>query len=89
MLEGFQITLANGFVVSVMFGTGNYCAKRSSGGLEGQCPNAEIAVIHPIHGCEDPAGWCSPENLLQILQDTAGRTVPTPLDWVEDLVTIS
>lgn len=52
--KGFQTTFPNGFTVSVMFGSGNYCENRFNHNVEavsiGQrhdSPDAEIAVFGP------------------------------------------
>ena len=49
--KGFQMTFKNNLTISVQFGIGNYCEKRSTGkyGCEREshfwdCDNAEIAV---------------------------------------------
>jgi len=67
--KGFQVTFDNGFTVSVMFGTRNYCQHRDSHVEVGDTvkvwsdhnsPDAEIAVIGPngdfvtgFPGCPD------------------------------------
>lgn len=56
--RGFRICFANGYAISVQFGTMNYCsANNSTGGIphnvnpnewmESVCPDAEIAIIAP------------------------------------------
>ncbi len=48
--KGFQITLANGYSVSVQWGVGNYCDNYSLAGYDKQAPDsstAETAIIKP------------------------------------------
>ena len=56
-IRGFRITFANGYTISVQFGTANYCedynkdvpkgSKQRKEFLADVCPNAEIAIISP------------------------------------------
>jgi hypothetical protein len=41
--RGFQLTFANGYTISVQWGTGNYCEARHDQNTK-ESPNAEVAV---------------------------------------------
>jgi len=43
--HGYQLTFANGLMVSVAFSERNYCANRYKDGAPNHCDNAEIAVF--------------------------------------------
>jgi hypothetical protein len=56
--RGFRMGFANGYAISVQFGTPNYCSEnngiasipkgmKSQAWLEATCPDAEIAIISP------------------------------------------
>ena len=56
--RGFRMGFANGYTISVQFGTPNYCSAnngissipkgmKSEEWLEATCPDAEIAIISP------------------------------------------
>lgn len=59
--KGFQITLPNGYTVSVQFGRHNYCDNRDvrpetdEARLNTECANAETGVWHEASG-----EWVSP-----------------------------
>ena len=77
--RGFQITFENGITVSVQFGTGNYCSRRSlapEATLHGDLANrtvesadAEIAIWHKDSdiwfdfGSDQVKGWCTPNEV--------------------------
>ncbi len=72
--KGFQITLPNGWIISVQFGQYNYCGnrdkvQRNEAGV--CCSNAEIAIVGDT--VEDPVGWQSPADFIRILNETAAR----------------
>jgi hypothetical protein len=84
---GFRIAFANGYAVSVQFGTANYCdAYGKTAGLaadlramqEGVCPNAEIAILAPngdfvpFKNGNDVRGHTTPEILAEVLAWVAG-----------------
>ena len=56
MGKGFQMKLPNGWIVSIQFGSMNYCDNRSFSSLETpkdelgnvSCDNAETAVFHSV-----------------------------------------
>lgn len=72
--KGFQIIFENGYEVSVMFGNGNYCAKRydeecalftpTKVGMCHESADAEIAVFAPPNRTEmiAPPGFDSPQG---------------------------
>lgn len=75
--KGFQITFANQYTVSVMFGMGNYCEHKMSAVLDCHrakgSKNAEVVLFDDIN---DKAkllpnsycvGWCSPEKVGKII----------------------
>lgn len=76
---GFQVTLDNGYTVSVMFGyftyssnSGKKLEESSRGFIE--CNNAEIAVITPDGDVLEPEGYCNAEDLISILNETSKLT---------------
>ena len=75
--KGYQLTFANGLLLSVMFGRGNHCANRGLEipGTNLACDNAEFAVYRlsqkdPIFadGFYDNglSGWVSPEQVARV-----------------------
>ena len=79
--RGFQITFANGYTVSVQFGTFNYCDSPRSlkdrnleGWLNDTCLNAEVAIIAPDGSFvrfeqkeDDVRGYTDPDTLAKII----------------------
>ncbi len=75
--KGFQITFANQYTVSVMFGRGNYCEHKMSTVLdchrEGGSKNAEVVLFDDINAKAELlpnrncVGWCSPEKVGKIV----------------------
>jgi len=78
--KGFQITFENGCTVSIQFGTGNYCEKRSFDAKYGseklndmwESPNAEIAAWDKDNnwhcfGQDTVEGHQSPEQVLAFI----------------------
>jgi hypothetical protein len=77
--RGFQLTFENGITVSVQFGTGNYCSRRSlaptatpHGDLANrtvESADAEIAIWHKDSdiwfdfGSDQVKGWCTPNEV--------------------------
>jgi len=77
--RGFQLTFENGITVSVQFGTGNYCSRRSlapEATLYNDLTNhtvesdtAEIAIWHKDSdnwfdfGYDQVKGWCTPNEV--------------------------
>jgi len=88
--KGFRINFENGFSISVQWGTGNYCEKRTyntdtdpTKERYWESINAEIAVFEdgrmlPIGGDDQVIGWCSADEVakyITIVQSTtAGNT---------------
>jgi hypothetical protein len=77
---GFQIEFSNNYMVSVQFGTINYCDNRDAKTIKNKyrasCENAEVAVLKYgefIDGwpnCpqgDEVRGWVTPEELIEIL----------------------
>lgn len=75
--KGFQITLANGYKVSVQWGAGNYCENYSIRfeDFTVTAPNsatAETAIIAPDgsfvrYKGDDVQGWQTPEDVIATL----------------------
>jgi len=81
--KGFQMTFANGYRLSVQWGTWNYCDNRGENYDdivlgEAGCPNAEIAVILPNGDMdhESVQGWLTPDQVLAKMVEIAG-IIPT------------
>jgi len=81
--NGFWITLANGYKVSVQFDRNNYCDNNTatSDGKFQSSKDAEVAVITPegrlyrLDGeYEDVKGYVSPNELIEILQQVSKLT---------------
>jgi len=75
---GFQVFFANGWGVSIQFGTHNYCDNRrwdlSSAGVPAKatCNNAEVAVITPEGdllrlGGDTVHGWVPPDAAAKLI----------------------
>lgn len=77
--QGFQMTFQNGMTISVQFGTGNYCERRSfttsyRGDMDAATPiitsnDAEIAIWdkddHWFNfGNDTVKGWCSVDEVV-------------------------
>jgi hypothetical protein len=85
--KGFQVTFANGWKVSVMFGGGNYCQNRFENVDHRepifQSDDAEVAVFTPddefstdFPGCpegDQVLGWINSETMLEIMNWTANQ----------------
>lgn len=88
--QGFQMKLANGFVVSIQFGPMNYCENRDffkmAPVLDARghvsCSNAETAVMDPNGHFVSPPwdtndqvqGWQSPEEVVRLITWAASLT---------------
>jgi hypothetical protein len=86
--RGFRITFANGYTMSVQFGTANYCEDYSKPVpkysrdrkefLAEVCPNAEIAIISPDGNFVDfkdgqgVRGHTDPDTFAKIVAWVAG-----------------
>jgi hypothetical protein len=69
--RGVQIEFPNGFKVSVLWGSGNYCELRGDGhGLSS--PDAEVAVCRNGSVQGDVSGWMSPDDVLALIPVVAG-----------------
>jgi|688.fasta_scaffold929499_2 hypothetical protein len=74
--NGFHITFKNGCTVSVQFGKGNY----SDGGET----TAEVAAWDQdgkwikLSNTDDVRGWCSPDEVLEIMNQVANHGVKQP-----------
>ena len=72
--SGFYMRFANGWTVSVQFGSHHYCSPNK----DGTSPNAEIAawdqnnVWHDF-GDDQVAGHCAPDDVLTFMNMIAGR----------------
>jgi hypothetical protein len=76
--KGFQITLDNGYTVSVQFGPGNYGSNRNLSVLENinkpmTANSAETALIAPdgsfvTYKGDDVQGYQTPNDVLELLQ---------------------
>jgi len=77
---GIRISFENGYMVSVMYGTGIYCSCRDSKNLIDEssnlprCADAEVAIIDPngaflkFESSDDEVkGFVSPDRLAKIL----------------------
>ena len=78
--RGFHIAFANGYTVSVQFGTGNYCDVRDYAPKSKQdpdppgCSTVEIGIFKTVGGewvklteHDDVAGWVSVDKIPEIL----------------------
>lgn len=76
--QGFHITFANGWTLSVQTGTGNYHDGRAKypsydASLCNESPNAEIAVWHRNNNLVQWAdgdtvqGWVSPDRIARVI----------------------
>jgi hypothetical protein len=87
--QGFHVTFANGYTVSVQFGAGSYCANRRCHFEESQaaaargCPDAEIAAwgasgtwYRRPDWDDDVKGWVSPDDVLAFMQEVAALPHP-------------
>ena len=71
-MQGFKMTFANGYTVSVQFGSSNYCDKDQS--------TAEVGAWNEVTGewvklseHDDVKGYCSPEEVLEIMNQIANK----------------
>lgn len=73
--DGFAITFANGWTVSVRHGKWHYCNNRIGQSDGRSCPNAEVAVINPDGKFvgDDVLGWQSPDQVAAIITETANK----------------
>lgn len=65
MYEGFTMTFANGYTISVQFGNGNYSSRND----DGIAVSAEIAIWDKDRtwynfGTDNVKGWCSPDAIV-------------------------
>mgnify|MGYP003346433659 CR=1 FL=1 len=73
--NGFHMTFANGYSVSVQFGSGNYC--ENCDGKETHSKNAEVAAWDAddkwikLDEHDDVLGWQSPDQVLAIMNRIA------------------
>lgn len=81
--KGFHITFANGWTVSVQFGSGSYCENRyiPYGVETPPCPTAEIAAWDKDgkwHRFEydTVAGYCKPDEVLDFMNMVAAKGKP-------------
>lgn len=81
--RGFRMGFSNGYVISVQFGTPNYCAANKGGVIPPEvksqdwlgetCPDAEIAIISPdgkfvpFKDGNDVRGHTPPDSLAEII----------------------
>ena len=86
--KGFHMEFANGWMVSVQFGAGNYCQNRDAEfdndiatGRKG-ASNAECAVFSPdgemaqLEGWDDTVkGWMSPDEIAELITWTQSQPV--------------
>ena len=86
--RGFRITFANGYTVSVLFGTVDCCSvcnanipadpKAAKKMQDAVCPEAEVAVIAPdgrfldFKGGNSARGYTDPDTLAKIMAWAAG-----------------
>lgn len=82
--KGFSLKFDNGYMLSVQFGPGNYCAKRNANFDEPgevaanyeswRSGDAEVAVIRPdgsfvpLEGGNEVQGWVSVERVADLIQ---------------------
>lgn len=85
--RGFQMTFANGWTVSVQWGSINYCDKRSFTGPDHidhevgsryECANAEIAAWkgkrwHKFADGQDVSGYRTPEEVAIFIAAIAAK----------------
>ena len=73
--DGFAITFANGWTVSVRHGSFHYCDNKDRDQTkEWNCPNAEVAVLMPDGEFDgDVKGWQTPDQVAAIITKTAER----------------
>ena len=81
--QGFHVEFANGWQVSVQWGSGNYCQNKAMtpDETEGESMlksvNAEVLVIRPDGSyAGDPKGWQRPEQVAALLARVARRKGP-------------
>ena len=71
---GFQMTFANGWTVSVQWGTGTYSDnKYTDFRAITDCPTAEIAAWDEFgnwhnFGDDTVKGWCKPDEVAEFIQ---------------------
>lgn len=73
--KGFQMTFANGWMVSVQFAEYNYCSNRDEG-KRGKSPDAEIAAWNEKgewlrFPFDTVQGWCSPDYVTEFMMYVA------------------
>lgn len=79
--NGFHITFANGYTVSVQWNSGNYCEPRGdvftdTKTVARKCTQAEVAAWNDagwvqLSTEDDVIGWQSPDEVLAIMQKVA------------------
>ena len=81
--KGFQMTFENGLTISVQWGTGNYCSRKSlhtiplSGEYVISSPDAEIAVWDANDTwlefqSDQVKGYCSTDEVAQVINFVRG-----------------
>jgi hypothetical protein len=68
--KGFEIHFANGYSISVMFDSGNYCNNYMRD-IKGECKNAEVFIWHEGSTTEEPRGYQTPEQVAQLIHETS------------------
>jgi hypothetical protein len=76
--KGFQLTFDNGWIVSVMFGRGNYCSDRWEGPQVGEVADhsdslAEVAIFRADGDIGDVQGWRTADEVADIISEVKGR----------------
>ena len=82
--NGFHVTFANGYLVSVQWNSGNYCSDRILGMSEAdrdkprECALVEVAAWNTLTADwvklsdhDDVAGWQTPDQVLAIMNKVA------------------
>lgn len=78
---GFQLTFANGWTVSVMFRSGNYCSTRNVNAHTVETRLAEVYAFHetPCVAQQDVVrGWQSPDAIAAYIAEVAARPAYSP-----------
>lgn len=69
--RGVQLEFPNGFKLSVLWGSGNYCERRDEA-AGSSSPDAEVAVCRNGIVQGDVSGWMSPDDVLALIPVVAG-----------------
>ena len=88
---GFTIEMENGYIVSVRFGTGNYCSNRDLDfdpgnfkiGEQITCKNAEVAIITPEGKVLEPQGYVLPDAASKAMYFVALGNIDAALETLE------